>query len=234
MTRLQAPALFVPPLCLLCVFCNRTVGGGHVAPVSADGTACNADVECASDHCSGTCQPPASGQVEIDGTCSTGAPCVADATCQDGICVVNATACAALLAPCGADDDCCSGACSTQSQTCTAAGGTCAGEDSACLLDSDCCAGLCDFRAKPTPVQGRCSTACKAHGDACQGGDCCDGYCSALDGIGTCFDCLEPDITEGDSCASDFDCCGAETCVGASAPFSGTCECPPGQDGCGS
>ncbi|HEY3816477.1 MAG TPA: hypothetical protein VGL81_04865 [Polyangiaceae bacterium] len=226
MTKLRAPSLFVPPLCLLCIFCNRVVGGGRVAPVNPDGAPCNSDVECASHQCSGNaCQSPDGGEVEIDGRCGSGNPCVAGATCQDGICVANATACAALLAPCLVDGDCCSGACAESTRTCTAnEAGACIDEGDACLQDSDCCAGLCDFRTRPSSLRGTCSTACKAYGDACQGGDCCDGYCSAQDGSGTCLDCLEPTITQGKSCASDFDCCGTETCMGASSQFSGTCE----------
>jgi hypothetical protein len=182
-------------LCLLCAFCNTTVGGdlAHVAPPNANGKPCNNDVECASDHCAGvtvfgpgSCERPANGAIEIDGDCSGGAPCVADATCEDGICVANSKACAALLARCAVDNDCCSGACAsppgyTQPEgTCTGGGGMCADEGSSCIVDSDCCAGRCDFRISTGPRRGECSTTCKGFDDACEIGDCCNGYCSAL------------------------------------------------------
>jgi hypothetical protein len=185
--------------------------------------------------------PPANGAVEIDGDCSGGKPCVADATCQDGICVETVAACAALLAPCGVDDDCCSGACATPEYapgcaptgpcaiddeccsgtcetsekgtgscvpmgTCTAGAGVCVAEGGTCALDGDCCAGLCDFRTNPVPLRGECSTACKGLSAACQGGDCCDGFCHAA--VGQCESCaLAPDYTSN-PCTSDLDCCG--------------------------
>jgi hypothetical protein len=238
MAKLRVRAVFSIILCLLCVFCNRTVGGGRgsVASPNPDGTSCNNDVECASNHCSGnTCQPPANGEVEIDGDCSGGAPCVADATCDDGICVENASACAALLALCVVDDDCCSRACATPpgatGGTCTAGVGMCAGEGSSCITNSDCCAGLCDFRMSPSSGQGQCSTACIGFGEACEIGNCCSGYCATEETYAQCAACLTPTIADGHPCQSDSDCCG-ETCVGATSQSDGTCQCTT-TGGCG-
>src|SRR5580700_9672793 len=109
MTKLPLRALPGLVLCVLCAFCNRNVGGGLPSSPKHDGEPCDYDVECASDNCSeagsviSLCQAPANGLVEIDGNCSGGKACVADATCQDGICVAAAPACVALLDLCMVD-----------------------------------------------------------------------------------------------------------------------------------
>ncbi len=217
-------------LCSLCVFCTRSVGGGlaHVAPPNPDGTSCNDNVECASDDCTaGVCQPPANGEIEIDGICSGGGKCVADATCEGDICVANASACAALLAPCLVGDDCCSGACSTAGN-CTGSKTSCADESDPCLADSDCCMGLCDFRNATSSGQGQCSTTCTGFtfGEGCSIGGCCKGYCATPyeETYPQCQYCSEPTSADGQQCLTDADCC-SETCVGATGTTTGYCQC---------
>jgi hypothetical protein len=235
----RAHILFGSALCLFCVFCNGSGGGSPSsddATPNADGEPCNADIECKSDRCAGgSCQAPASGAVEIGGDCSSGDSCVRDATCEGGICVEDAGTCAVLLAPCLVNDDCCSQACavplggSDLQGSCTAGKGMCLPLGASCHMDGDCCAGRCDFRVTTSLGLGKCSTTCKAHGDACNVGDCCNGYCDA--DSKQCYDCLDPTIADGHACLSDGDCCG-ETCVGAMQGTYGTCECKaPG--GCG-
>jgi hypothetical protein len=235
MAKFHVRVLVGAVLGMLFVFCNRNVGGGlgHIATPNPDGTVCNNDVECASDHCvESTCQPPANGEVEIDGTCSGSAPCVADATCEDGICVASAMACAALLAPCAVDDDCCSANCAYPFDsdagtggTCTAGASMCAAEAEACIMDSDCCAGLCDFNEGSTPGRGRCSSSCIGFGATCHVGGCCTGYCGfGQYGSYQCMSCLTPTSADGVACKVDSDCC-SEQCVGATARENGTCQC---------
>lgn len=102
MMNVRLVVLPVAVLALPSVACNTTVGGNLDGgrPPAPDGTVCFQDVDCASFSCQGisltdlgdpnnqgTCAPPASGLIEIDGDCSGGGACVADATCESGLCV---------------------------------------------------------------------------------------------------------------------------------------------------
>jgi hypothetical protein len=153
MTKLRRGVLPTAVLALLCAFCNRNVGGNRVGPSPLrDGDECNFDSDCASFSCSGgvtgddgitiatnTCMPPAMGLVEIDGPCSGSDACVADAICEDGVCVENTNGCAPVGPPCGNDVDCCSSNCDATGH-CAACLPSGAPSDSQC---DGCCSHSC-------------------------------------------------------------------------------------------
>ena len=161
--------------------CHRYVGGdvGLVATPHPDGSPCNNAVQCASYSCTnGACAAPTGGQVEIDGDCSGGQPCVGDAMCEDDICVATRAACAADGTPCLSDSDCCNEICT--GSTCgfgdtgsTSSGGAgCGGDGTSCTSDSQCCSGACDMNAFT------CSSACAPLNASCLSNDqCCSGTC---------------------------------------------------------
>lgn len=180
------------PLALLCALvsllsCHRFVGGdvGNVAAPSADGAACNNDVECASYACRhGACVAPAAGLVEIDGDCGGGGTCVGDAKCQADICVANGAACAADNTPCQVHGDCCNGTCTNSACGFGTTGGSggsgggCATQGGSCSSNSECCSGGCDLNT------GACSDSCAQSGLACVSGtDCCSASCESSNGV---------------------------------------------------
>jgi hypothetical protein len=98
---------FATVLCCFCVYCEETVGGTFAGDATlADGASCSKSADCLSFNCvSGRCAPTP-GKSDIDQTCGSDGDCVADATCQDGVCI---EICAGQGEMCTESSDCCGG-----------------------------------------------------------------------------------------------------------------------------
>jgi hypothetical protein len=161
---------------LLCVYCNRSIGGGFDGQgMLNDGTSCTQDSDCASFNCVGsTCGAPASGKAEIDAPCNGDGDCIPEASCQSGFCIQTSAG------PSGGGNG------GSISGTGGSIGGGTGGSSPACVMAGGdcsggvmCCAGLhCDDTSM--------CMGCTATGNPCNGdSDCCSQSCDTA-GSGTC------------------------------------------------